>query len=85
MKFCHIVQASVSKSKIIQMKKIILHSLFAVVCFAFVTSCSKEVKTPVKTTTTTTTTTTTGTQTEHQGGHCGGDGGDQHYNSGGGH
>ena len=61
------------------MKKIILHSLFYIACFASITSCSKSVKAPAKksaataNTTTTTTNTTTQTQNQNQQGHtCGG-------------
>jgi hypothetical protein len=61
------------------MKKIILHSLICIACFASITSCSKNVKAPAnKSAATTNTTTTTTTQTQNQqgqGGHtCGGGG-----------
>ena len=50
------------------MKKIILHSLFYIACFASITSCSKSVKAPAtkSAATTNTTNTTTSTQTKHK-------------------
>ncbi|HEY6975525.1 MAG TPA: hypothetical protein VH396_04510 [Chitinophagaceae bacterium] len=60
------------------MKKIILHSFLCAICFAFITSCSKDVKAPSTQTknpaVTKTTTSTTQTQTNNhsQNGHdCG--------------
>jgi hypothetical protein len=73
------------------MKKILLQSFICAICFAFITSCSKDVKTPATpvknaASTKTTTTTTTGTQTQNQGGHtCGEGGGDYQGYYGGGH
>jgi hypothetical protein len=67
------------------MKKIILHSLFCITCFAFITGCSKNVKAPAKKSTATTNTTTiTSTQTQdtNQQGHTCGGGSNQSSNYG---
>ena len=59
------------------MKKVILHSLICIACFASITSCSKNVKAPANKSaaTTNTTTTTTTTQNQQGQGHtCGGGG-----------
>ena len=66
------------------MKKIILHSLVCIACFAFITGCSKDVKAPAKKNTVTTNTTTTTTQTTTQQGHTCGNGnhGSSNYDGG---
>jgi hypothetical protein len=74
--------------KLSAMKKIILHSLFYIACFASITSCSKSVKAPAKKSaaTTNTTTTNTTTQTQNQQGHtCGGGGSSTSTYAGGSH